>query len=101
MTDYIQDVEFYCWTQCKYRGRKMANLTRFQVELPEDQLKDLERLQGELGFRTKKELLNAALGLLEWHVRQRHQGRVIMSVNHNEKSYRELSFPALDRIKPD
>ncbi len=79
----------------------MANLTRFQVELPEDQLKELESLQEELGLRTKKELLNAALGLLEWHVRQRRQGRVIMSVNHTEKSYRELSFPLFDRIKSD
>lgn len=79
----------------------MADLARIQVELPEDQLKELERLQGDLGLRTKKELLNAALGLLEWYVRQRRQGRVIVSVNHDEKTYRELSFPPLDRIKPD
>lgn len=79
----------------------MASLARVQLELPEEQLKDLERLQEELGIRTKKELLNAALGLLEWNVRQKRQGRVIMSVNHEEKSYRELSFPPLDRIKPD
>lgn len=79
----------------------MADLARIQVELPEDQLKELERLQGDLGLRTKKELLNAALGLLEWYVRQRRQGRVIVSVNHDEKTYRELCFPPLDRIRPD
>lgn len=78
----------------------MANLTRFQVELPEDQLKELESLQEDLGLRTKKELLNAAFGLLEWHVRQRRQGRVIMSFDHEQRSYRELSYPPLDRIKP-
>lgn len=79
----------------------MANLARIQLEIPADQLKELESLQELLGIRTKKELINAAIGLLEWNVRQKRQGRVIMSVNHDEKSYRELSFPPLDRVKAD
>ena len=71
-------------------------MTRIQIELPEEKLKALEELMNETGLKTKKELLNNALTLLTWAVRETKAGRVIASVDEHEKKYKEILLPALE-----
>lgn len=73
-------------------------LTRIQLELPEDKVKQIEALMEESGLKTKKEYINNALTLLEWAMREVKSGRVIASVDEREKRYKEILLPALDNI---
>lgn len=73
-------------------------LTRIQLELPEDKVKQIEALMEESGLKTKKEYINNALTLLEWAMREVRSGRVIASVDEREKRYKEILLPALENI---
>ncbi|NOT87267.1 MAG: hypothetical protein HOP03_03695 [Lysobacter sp.] len=73
---------------------------RIVLEYSENRIKELENLQKKLDLSTRKELFNYALGMLEWAVKQREQGYVVMVGNHEIPRYIEISMPALDRIKP-
>jgi hypothetical protein len=64
--------------------------------LTEEKNKDLEALMAEVGVRTKKDLFNNALTLLEWALRERKAGRVIASVDGPGKNYKELLMPILE-----
>ncbi len=73
-------------------------LTRIQLELPEDKVKQLEALMEEAGLKTKKDFINNALTLLEWAMREVKAGRVIASVDEREKRYKEILLPALENV---
>jgi hypothetical protein len=73
---------------------------RIQLEVPESRYNELKALMEECHFSTQKELFNTAYTLLEWAVRERHQGRMIASVDEQNMKYKELSMPALDQIRP-
>lgn len=62
-------------------------------------LQALDELQTKLGLETRKQFFNEAIGLLEWLVTQRELGRVIVVGEHDNKNYRQISMPALDRIQ--
>ena len=70
-------------------------MTRFQFELTDEKDKELEALMAEVGMRTKKEVFNNALTLLEWAVKERKAGRVIASVDDQAKMYEEILMPIL------
>ena len=70
---------------------------RLQFEIEEDALRDIELLQELGGLRTKKDLLNNALTLLQWAVRQRTSGRAILSVGP-DGTERELEMPYLEAV---
>ena len=40
-----------------------------------------------------------ALALLEWAVRQSEEGRIIVSMSPDHKSYREITMPVLENVK--
>ena len=73
----------------------MTGITRFQVEVTDEQNRLLERLIEDVGLRSKRELFNNALSLLYWAVERSKEGRLIASVAPDEKSMRELELPAL------
>ena len=75
-------------------GRFMDTV-RLQFEIDEDALQELDQLQRLGSLRTKKDLLNNAITLLQWAVRQRTAGRAIMSVGE-DGSQRELEMPFLE-----
>ncbi|MDC8015851.1 hypothetical protein [Tahibacter soli] len=78
-----------------------ANLkNRVVLELSDSRILALEEAQRKLDLSTRKELFNYAVGLLEWAIKQRELGRVIMVGEHDSKTYIEMSMPALDRIIP-
>lgn len=76
-------------------------MVRVQLELPEEQVEALDQLSEQLGIRTRKELFNNALTLLEWAVQERKAGRFIASVDEDQTRLREILLPVLQSVKPD
>lgn len=77
----------------------MKKMTRIQFEMSEEKVKELEALMEEGGVRTKKDLFNNALTLLEWSLRERKAGRIIASVDEKEKRYKEIEMPILSAVR--
>lgn len=73
------------------------NVVRFQFEIEKERLEELEWLAGMGELKTKKDLLNNAITLLKWAVRQRINGRAIASVDE-EGNERELEMPFLEAV---
>lgn len=72
------------------------SVTRIQVELPTEKVRQLEELMLEAGLTTKKDLISNALSLFVWAVREAKEGRVIASVDEHQGKYREVVLPALE-----
>lgn len=70
---------------------------RIQLELPQERVRELEELMGQTGLTTKKDLLNDALTLFEWAVKERKAGRTIASVDEPHQRYKEVLMPSLER----
>lgn len=76
------------------------SLTRLQIELDEEKMKELEELMEEGKVRTKKDFINAALTLLKWAMRERRAGKIIASVDEEKDVYKEIEMPVLSEVKP-
>ncbi|MES2038518.1 MAG: hypothetical protein V4495_11800 [Pseudomonadota bacterium] len=76
-------------------------LTRIQFDLPDTKVAALDQIMAEGGIKTRKELFNNALSLLEWAIKQRKTGRIIAAVDEKSESYRELSMPILENIRAE
>jgi hypothetical protein len=72
----------------------MDNL-RIQIDVSPQKLAELEELMTLCGIKTKKELINNALTLLQWAVKQVRNGRSVASIDENEGRFRELEMPIL------
>lgn len=68
---------------------------RFQIELPDATGNAIEALMQVLGTQTKKDLFENALTLLSWAVRETQRGRIIASVDEENKRYAEVVLPVL------
>lgn len=79
----------------KGRAKRKHKLVRFQVEIPQEMLEEMEDLQQLCGMTSKKELLNNALEMFKWGVEQRQQGYVIKSVDASGDST-QLQMPSLE-----
>lgn len=65
-------------------------VTRIQFEVNE-QLRDvLDALMKDTGIKTRKDLLNRALSLFEWAIREKKAGRKVVSLDEESKNYREV-----------
>ncbi|MFZ5453219.1 MAG: hypothetical protein ACOZF2_15275 [Thermodesulfobacteriota bacterium] len=71
---------------------------RVQFEINEGKFKELEELMKKVGIKTKKDLLNNALTLLEWAVNERKAGRIIASIDEEEQKYKEVIMPILSNV---
>ncbi len=76
----------------------MSRIVRLQIEIDQDQMKELERLQKLGGLRTKKDLFNNALTLLKWAARERGRGASIVSVDEKARLHKELEMPFLEDV---
>ena len=72
-------------------------MVRIQLELPEDRIEELNTLMSETAITTRTDLLNDALTLFQWAVRERQAGRMIASVDEGNQRYKELTMPSLER----
>jgi hypothetical protein len=73
-------------------------MVRIQFELPEEKVSELKKLMDESGIKTRKDLLNNALMLLEWAISERRAGRTIVSVDEKKNRYKEVLMPILSSI---
>ena len=70
---------------------------QFDLSLAQSQL--LEQLMAECDLPTKKAVLENALVILGWAVRETKEGRSIAAVHEAKKVYRELTMPALEAVR--
>ena len=73
-------------------------MARIQFELSREKNEELEALMKRTGIRTKKDLINNALTIFEWAVNERARGRIIASVDEEEKKYKEILMPVLEHV---
>jgi hypothetical protein len=71
---------------------------RLNFEFPEERINDLKVLQTETGSESMKELINTALTMVEWAVKEVKAGNEIAAVNEDQKVYRVFITPLLERV---
>ncbi len=76
-------------------AKKGGEMIRVQFEMTEEKYKEFEALMQKAGVRTKKDLLNNALVLLEWFIKEKEAGRVVASIDEKEHKYKEVIMPML------
>ena len=70
---------------------------RLNFEFPEDRVQELKDLQAAAGAENMKELVNNALTILEWAIKEVKNGNETAAVNENDQVYRVLITPLLER----
>ena len=70
-------------------------MARFQLDLSDTLDELLNDLMKEADLRTKKDVVENAVMLLGWAVREVQRGRTIAAVDEERKVYREIETPAL------
>jgi len=74
-------------------------MKRLQFEMNTEKIKEIEELMVLGGARTKKDFINAALTLLKWAMNERRKGRIIVSMNEEQDTYKEMIMPILSDVK--
>lgn len=72
---------------------------RVQLELSAERIAELDHLMSECDIRTRVELINTALSVLEWAIEERKSGRIIASVDEANMRYKELMIPAFSAAR--
>ena len=70
---------------------------RVQLDIPKDQIRELDVLMKQAGIATKKDLFNYALTLFEWAIAEKRSGRRVASVDSTDSNFKELIMPPLER----
>jgi hypothetical protein len=73
-------------------------VVNFQFQVPESQMQTIESLMATLGIKTKKELINQALTLLNWAVMQQKKGKALGVADREVGTFQELLMPGWDRL---
>ncbi len=73
-------------------------MVRIQFELPEDKVRELEKIMKESRLATRKDLFNNALTLFEWAIRERKKGKIIASIDERNQSFKEIVMPSLESV---
>ena len=71
---------------------------RLQFDVPEDRVKDIDKLVADCNLDSRKALFNDALTMFEWAVNEIREGNEIASVNEERKKYRVLQMTSLQAI---
>lgn len=74
-------------------------LKRLQLEMTEDRLKYFDKLVVECGLRTRKDLFDNAMTLLDWALEEIRNGNKIACVNQEDKRMELLRMPIFDHVK--
>lgn len=74
----------------------MSTVARFN----EKKLGEIDALIAKCGMQTREELVNSAITLFAWAIRQRERGRAIASVDEAQGVYQEVQMPALEAVAP-
>lgn len=60
---------------------------------------ELEKLMKETGIETKRELINTAITLFIWAIREVKSGRSVGSVDEKNGKWKEIVIPAFFEVK--
>jgi metal-responsive CopG/Arc/MetJ family transcriptional regulator len=81
-------------------SREEKAMVRIQLDLPDEQVAQLDELMAETKLRTRKELFNNTLTLFGWAVKEKRAGRVIAAIDQSQDIVKELLMPALENAIP-
>jgi hypothetical protein len=73
-------------------------MVRIQLDLPDEQVAELDERMAETKLRTRKDLFNNALTLFDWAIKQKKAGRVIAAIDESQDIVKELLMPALENV---
>jgi len=76
-------------------------MVRIQLDLPDEQVAELDELMRETKMRTRKDLFNNALTLFGWAVKEKKAGRLIASIDESQEVVKELLMPALQQVRAE
>lgn len=68
---------------------------RIELVFDDKGMELIEELKGLTGIKTYKELFNNSITLFDWAVVQSIQGRLVTSLDEQEKNYKQLVMPSL------
>ncbi len=74
-------------------------MVRIQLDLPDEQVKEVDRLMKKTGLTTRKDLFNNALTLFQWAVKAKEVERIIASMDEQGGTAKELVMPALENVR--
>ena len=74
-------------------------MKRLQFELSEKRVEELDTLVEQTGSKTRVQLINAAITLFEWAVREREAGRIIASIDEEQGHYKEIEMPGFPHLQ--
>ena len=69
----------------------MGDFVKYQVVLSESKVDEIKE---DSGIKKNKELFNFALSLLEWSLKEKQKGRIIVSLDEENQKYKEILIPA-------
>jgi hypothetical protein len=76
----------------------VGKIVKIQFDMPEDKFNYIKKLAESNGVMSRKELFNSALAILEWAILERKEGRIVASIDRNEKKIREIVMPILSGV---
>ena len=84
----------------KGRGTRLEIImsARFNLEFPDDYKQIIRDLMTSTGLATQKDVFENSLALFGWAVREVARGRVIASLNQEDKTYNEIHMPSLMKV---
>jgi hypothetical protein len=71
---------------------------RIQLDIPDEDVKELKALMLEARIDTYKGLFSNALTLLYWAVKEVKTGRIIASLDERDRKYKQLAMPILESL---
>jgi hypothetical protein len=75
-------------------------MTTLQIDLSDEQLADLDKIQSDCGFHDRRALINNALTMFKWAVENLKGGKSIAAVDDAAGKYREIEMPFMANLKP-
>ncbi len=76
-------------------------MVRIQLELPEQQVAELDELMRETKIATRKDLFNNALTLFQWAAKVKRSGSIVAALDEAKGTAKELVMPALENVSPE
>lgn len=73
-------------------------MVRIQLDLPEEQVAELDELMKETNIVTRKDLFNNALTLFQWAVKAKRSGNIVAALDEEKGTAKELVMPALENV---
>jgi len=75
-----------------------APAVQVNFEMSAKKVRDIEKLMGECGIKTKQDFFNNAFTLLALSIEQLKDGKIIASVDKENQKYYEIRIPIFSAV---